>query len=62
MTTSLSAPLLQVSRTQGYAGLTKRQTDLITAEACAALAHYQKALQVNGDLNNLLVLQPLLDS
>lgn len=37
---------LQVAATQGYAALSKRQTDLITAEACAALARYQSALQV----------------
>ena len=45
---ALSA-LLQVSHTQGYAALSKRQTDVITAEACTALAQFQKALQVFTD-------------
>jgi hypothetical protein len=35
----------QVSHSQAYASLSKRQTDLITAEACAALAQFQQALQ-----------------
>jgi len=37
---------MQVAATASYAALTKRQADLITAEACAAVAHFQAALQV----------------
>ena len=36
----------QVAPTAGYTALSKRQSDVITAEACAALARYQAALQV----------------
>lgn len=35
----------QVAATASFAALSKRQTDLITAEACAAVARYQSALQ-----------------